>query len=563
MNNNSKCDSFLIRLSRKIRFEGSFSDYFLYLCPVMNRNFFRIYIGSGGILFLLVILSQFTSCARRSVTSQLVRIDTLLQQDKPDSALLGLSQIHQSMLKDKDDYAYYCLLKTQTLYRLYKPIGDSLIDISVKHYKAIEDRNKLARAYYYKGSIMYTANDRQGGTKVMKDAEQLVRYTDPWTAYKIYERLADINFRQDISILSISYARQALRYANLLHNADWQLYSMNMLAENYKCLNKSDSVDYFIKQCLPLIGKSTGEFKTYFLSNIGEFYIKKNPRLAAHYFKLAMRLSPDVQTCHSIAKLYYSEGMTDKAMSLWNKAVQTDDVDIKWEILRQLFEVARKEGKKDKALEVAGQLIALQDSVRTRDTKDTLWNLQTKYDQTVAEQSAFLWEVDAVGAVICAMLVIVSVVLYARTHYERLQKQLSVDREEINTYNRRIAELEREKQTDRHEITTLYKKIEEVKERHSGILANGNRLYDELMGGGSTVRWTRQDFKDFIEYYKLKDLPLVNRLESEYKSLSARQMTMAILMEKGKDDEKISALMGVGDSAVRMTRHRIRKNKIG
>ena len=330
-----------------------------------------------------------------------------------------------------------------------------------------------------------------------------------------------------------------------------------MLAEDYKCLNKPDSVEYYMKRCLPLIKKSTGEFKTYFLSNIGEFYLKKNPRLATHYYDLAMKLSPDIQTYNSIAQLYYREGMKDKAMALWDKAMQTTNVDMKRHVLEKIYEAAQKEGDKDKALRIARQLIAFNDSVGQQSLKDTLWNIQTNYDKAMAEQSASQWETYAAGAVVCAVSVIISIVLFARSQYEKLQRKLSTDREEINAYNRRITELKREEQTDRRVITLLHKKIEEVKERHSGILANGNKLYDELVKGGTTVKWTRQDYKDFVEYYKLKDLPLVNRLEKEYKIRSVRQLVIAILMAKGKNDEEIATMMGIGNSAVRMARHRM------
>ena len=183
--------------------------------------------GYWGTLLLLSGLLLYAACTGNRITKQLVQIDTLLQREKPDSALFELNHLRPSMLKDEGEYAYYGLLKTQTLFRLYKPVNDSLINNSIKYYQNQEDKSKLARAYYYKGSIQYVANDRTEAMNIMKEAERLIPYTDPYTAFKIYERLADMNMRQDIYTLSIAYSHQSLRYARMLHNVDWQLYSLN------------------------------------------------------------------------------------------------------------------------------------------------------------------------------------------------------------------------------------------------------------------------------------------------------------------------------------------------
>ena len=67
---------------------------------------------------------------------------------------------------------------------------------------------------------------------------------------------------------------------------------------------------------------------------------------------------------------------------------------------------------------------------------------------------------------------------------------------------------------------------------------------------------------DFREYYKLKDLPFVNEMETEYNRLSPKYIFFAVLEHEGKSDEDILRIMGISESTLRSTRSRINSKRL-
>ena len=94
-------------------------------------------------------------CNNNKSYEKLREIDHLLSIDKSESAYKEMNKIKTTDLNNERDSSYYFLLKTQTLYRLYKPVtSDSMINYSIKYYEKTNDKAKLAQAYYYKGVII-------------------------------------------------------------------------------------------------------------------------------------------------------------------------------------------------------------------------------------------------------------------------------------------------------------------------------------------------------------------------------------------------------------------------
>ena len=127
--------------------------------------------------------------------------------------------------------------------------------------------------------------------------------------------------------------------------------------------------------------------------------------------------------------------------------------------------------------------------------------------------------------------------------------------------HRIVGKLEAGGEVNAKEVARLNKKIDELQNRHAGILAHGKILYEAVSEGSTTVTWGKNDFADFIEYYKLKDLPYVNELETEYNHLSAKYMFFAILEHEGRSDDEIMRILGISDSTMRSTRSRINNKR--
>ena len=77
---------------------------------------------------------------------------------------------------------------------------------------------------------------------------------------------------------------------------------------------------------------------------------------------------------------------------------------------------------------------------------------------------------------------------------------------------------------------------------------------------GTTVKWSLDDYKCFIEYYKAVDLSKFKNIEKRYRHLTPQNAFFLILYEMGMSDKDVCRIMGITQEAIRSTRFRIRKN---
>jgi DNA-directed RNA polymerase specialized sigma24 family protein len=130
-----------------------------------------------------------------------------------------------------------------------------------------------------------------------------------------------------------------------------------------------------------------------------------------------------------------------------------------------------------------------------------------------------------------------------------------LESEELREENESNAE---DRQRLQREIDQLQRRIDKLQADHTGMLARGKQRYEAICQGGTTVQWTRDDFVNYMEYYKMLDLAFVNELRSGYDRLSPKYMFFAAMEHQGKTDEDIMRIMGVSESTLRSTRSRIR-----
>lgn len=108
------------------------------------------------IVVLGVLSSTIMSCGGRHPNDgRLVAADSLMQ-DLPDSALALVEDVCRDSLTAESDRAYRDLLFTQARYRCYiTATSDSDINHALAYYRAHSlEREKLTRAYIYKGAVM-------------------------------------------------------------------------------------------------------------------------------------------------------------------------------------------------------------------------------------------------------------------------------------------------------------------------------------------------------------------------------------------------------------------------
>ena len=108
------------------------------------------------LVMLVVLVAVVTGCSRAPhYDSRLVAADSLMRA-LPDSALALVEAVRADSLSSEGDRAYRDLLLTQARYRCYiVATSDSTINRVLNYYSThSNEREKLTRAYIYKGAVM-------------------------------------------------------------------------------------------------------------------------------------------------------------------------------------------------------------------------------------------------------------------------------------------------------------------------------------------------------------------------------------------------------------------------
>lgn len=127
-----------------------------------------------------------------------------------------------------------------------------------------------------------------------------------------------------------------------------------------------------------------------------------------------------------------------------------------------------------------------------------------------------------------------------------------------NILNKDIVRSSFHKNDDKKQEDEYQNIISEVQRNHAYMLYSGKILYNKLKANETVVLWSKCDFANLIEYYKLIDLPFISHLETDYERLTPRNILFAILSHMNKTDEEIGTILAITQSTVRSNRSRIK-----
>lgn len=242
--------------------------------------------------FLFVILLFCHSCRKEMAPTcpALFAADSIMWAD-PDSALLLLRQIADPQDFNDPSRAFYALLLTQARYKSCVPLeSDSLIRIAVDYYEGSNEKERLAKSYFYWGCVHAEKEERLEAIDLyLKSLDLMLGSKDSTFLAMLYNHLGN------------SYSGQRLRSAaREMHKKGYDL-----------CINK-DSV----RAC-------------YALNNIGDtFFVEYQLDSAFSYYKQALEMASVLQhadllfaTYNDMAGLYNEQGKYTEAEVCISKAL--------------------------------------------------------------------------------------------------------------------------------------------------------------------------------------------------------------------------------------------------
>ena len=206
--------------------------------------------NSKNIVILLVAAWAtwiFTGCSGSAhYDPRLVAIDSLLAT-APDSALLRLGTIKASSLEHEGDRAYHALLLTQARYRCYiTATSDSTINRALSYYQRHSgEREKLTRAYIYKGAVTEELGDPEAAMRHYKSAAETVPARDEFLQGYIKLRMGNI-YRDHIVADSsdVMMFKEALAHFKQVPDSFYILTCLSEIGSSYFKTNRDSVMPY-------------------------------------------------------------------------------------------------------------------------------------------------------------------------------------------------------------------------------------------------------------------------------------------------------------------------------
>lgn len=340
-------------------------------------------------LLLFTILILFFACNGIQVSERLDDIDSLIVKEQYDSAYVILNDVAKAPMTDEEQARYF-LIKTQLGFVTNQPLpSDSLLDLALKYYNKVGNKQKLADSYVYKS---YRSRENQNYPQAIlfgKEAERLaMKVNDDRLQFKILDNLSFLNGMCGNDLLSLQYGKKALAIAQKVQNGNWIAYTYSKICFAYANLDQYDSVYFYIEKSVPYTNYVYDSDKSGYLTNIGLLYKDNFPEKAKEYLNKALAYDENQGALEHLADIYYAEGNKEKAYNLWKKALTKDSRYGKDNIIYSILSYDIERGKLDEASKNLDEVIAIKDSIVNKLRNDTIKDLQLRFDHEMAMHEA-------------------------------------------------------------------------------------------------------------------------------------------------------------------------------
>lgn len=514
------------------------------------------------IILCIVIINMVIGCGRRAVSEELTEADSLIMAEKNDSAYQLLSGINERNLVSDEDKAYYYLLLTQACYKTNRDTpSDSCIDYSISYYEHNVDNRKLADAYYYKGCLHYIKKEYVEAMYHYKKAEQWAdKSRDLRQLFKISEAIAYLNGLSGNNNMKLQYSLKAMNLAEALRDSAIIASTYYRVYNAFSLIEEDDSAYFYAKKIIPYLNKAKQEDLPYFLTIVGDAYKDNDTSKAKYYYEQALSHKDIISALESLADINYEDGEKDEAYRLWKRALSINDGTPKDIIIYNILEYDIQHGNTNDVLMKVNDIIDSNDSVLNKLKNDTLKDLQLRFDHEVEKHeldlklNRSLW---AIAGLIALVIAIVIYVLFKRYQQRLLWTQTQI---QIDNYTTQIRRYEESGADVKEKIEELQAKIDAIMEDKSQKLNRGLKLYNDVNNNESMIRWSKEDYDMFIDYFDVINHPIVKKHRKEHKKLTPRTLTFLLLCSMGKSDEDIRQIMALSPEGLRSMRFRLNHN---
>ena len=427
------------------------------------------------ISFVVWLLVAVTGCGgAHRYDGRLVLADSLMQHS-PDSALALVEAVSPDSLAAGGDRAYRDLLLTQARYKCYiAATSDSAINRALNYYRQHDDeREKLTRAYIYKGAVMEELGHPDSAMLYYKTAEATADTSDYFNLGYIKIRMATLyDMYYDLDGKSILKYEEALDYFTKSNNAEYQYLCLNNLGCLYRD-SKPLKAEQLIKEALAISKKSNNKkriIEGYHALIILYFYQHHNDK-ALKLVREAAKLNWNdlsFDYCTTAANVYSRAGLLDSAMLYLNKAKSLYNPDVaehKMYLLESLSEIALSKCDTANYLNLSVQWKHISDSLITNSQKMDITESEEKMNQNTltamnheSSSSRQLAAFIIIAAIFAIALLAVIFFLLTKNRIGKFQREIDSTKSELEII---LRNLEQERLSFESERQDFISQIEE------------------------------------------------------------------------------------------------------
>ena len=537
------------------------------------------------ICFAITVLALvFAACSNSgSYDSRLVAADSLMIAGKTDSALSVLSSIAPSSLSSEGDQAYHALLTTQARYKSYAVFtSDNEINTAVNYYEHHDsEREKLTRAYIYKGAVMEELGKPDTAMIFYKYAE--VKATEAADYYNMgYARLRMgelYSKHHAYDGRNIEKLEQALDCFRRINNTHYQAICLEDLGVMYRQTN-AEKAERTIKEAITLAenNNNVGQIIDC-VTDLAHLYFMNGTTNAGYNKKAYEQLqrikayglanqADNVYT--TFANVYAALGMPDSAMYYLQLSGHENDVDnaIRTSFLEALSNIAKARGDSIAYLHLVNDCANLSFSLmRDPDILNIMYaenDFDRQYTQSVeAKRRQSRYTSYAIVAAIILALIALATAFYRRSH----------------RYDRLVMELKDQSQSQMRDLSGLQNNLSEMKindERlkdfissHMGMMREmieacyhepRNRIAENMKRIVKFQDSNRDNWMKLYDYIDLEHNNIMTRTRQNYPQLNDRDLLLLALTCMGYSYIQTAIVMGYSNAtSVSVIKQRLAK----
>lgn len=447
------------------------------------------------LFFLLTV-----SCSRKKSSEEgslMSRVEKLLAIDA-DSALQLLDSISNPDKLDDDVFAHWCMLQGEVVDKLHTPLPPPYCyRRAAEWYSSNGTPEEQAQILLYQGRSYAEDGDYDEAMATYTMALEIADKNKLGnSAGYIHSYMGDMYEDRAMWTLAIEKYKIAAEYFNKAGNVKSHVCALRDMGREYAKMD-SLSCALAILSIADSIAKSLNnrDLKADIANHIGNVYLlQEEYEKAKEHFYTSLKFGTDTMPDYiALVTLYLETDSINKAKELLDGLLQYNP-EYTYSIKNMYYEIYKKEGRYDLALENLEEYKYLTDSLIYIENQSKILNIDKKYnDQKKLEEinrlanSRRIYLIVSIVCILGILAIILSVLLYRKWVKEKFQKQQI----EISNMKNKLLNLSLELEKKKTLFAALEEKGEEyrkVKGEVAALASAYRKLQYKLTVSSSTYK---------------------------------------------------------------------------